>query len=416
MIKDWIDTTIGEQVTLQRGIDITKAAQRPGSVPVISSGGVASYHDTAFAKGPGVVLGRKGVVGSVYYIDVDYWPHDTSLWVRDFHGNSPRFVYYFFRHMAPELASMDVGSANPTLNRNHVHPKRTKWPPLSEQRAIAHILGTLDDKIELNRQMNQTLDELARTIFRSWFVDFDPVRAKAEGREPEGMDAETADLFPDRFVDSTLGPIPEGWEVQPIGAMVTVVGGSTPSTKQPEFWEGGTHLWATPKDLSGIASPILIDTARRITDAGVQQISSRLLPVGSVLLSSRAPVGYLAVTTEPTAINQGFIGMICDRGVPNAFVLNWARERMDTIKGNAGGTTFAEISKTAFRPILGVRPSHEVLDTFQLQTSALYELIETNLRESVTLADLRDTLLSELLSGRIDSSSCGNHDEQVTRV
>src|SRR3984893_12486934 len=129
---DWIDTTIGDQVVLQRGIDITRAAQRVGVITVISSGDVSSYHDTPGASGPGVVLGRKGVVGSVYYVSSDYWPHDTTLWVKDFHGNDPRFVYYFFKWMAPRIATMDVGSANPTLNRNHVHPIEILWPLVPE--------------------------------------------------------------------------------------------------------------------------------------------------------------------------------------------------------------------------------------------------------------------------------------------
>lgn len=158
MSSDWIETTIGEQVTLQRGFDITEAKQRSGVAPVVSSSGVSSYHDTAAVRGPGVVLGRKGVVGSVYYLDVDYWPHDTTLWVKNFHSNDQKFVYYFFKHFTPHLSRHDVGSANPTLNRNHVHPIRILWPPVSEQRSIAYILGTLDDKINLNNQMNKTLE------------------------------------------------------------------------------------------------------------------------------------------------------------------------------------------------------------------------------------------------------------------
>ncbi|MBN1632269.1 MAG: restriction endonuclease subunit S [Thermoleophilia bacterium] len=168
-MSEWIATTIGEQATLQRGFDITKTEQVEGDVPVISSGGVLSYHDVPMAKGPGVMLGRKGVLGTVWYTPGDYWPHSTSLWVKDFHGNYPRFVYYFFKWLGPRLVNMDVGSANPTLNRNHVHPMEVRWPPLPEQRAIAHILGTLDDKIELNRRMNETLEAMARALFKSWF-------------------------------------------------------------------------------------------------------------------------------------------------------------------------------------------------------------------------------------------------------
>lgn len=313
-----------------------------------------------------------------------------------------RYLMYYVNSAATgHVAAHLVGAVQQHFNVGSARQMQISLPSLPEQRAIAHILGTLDDKIELNRRLNQTLDDFAQTLFKSWFIDFDPVRAKMDGRQPYGMDAETAANFPDRLVNSALGPIPVGWEVKPIGDLVRVVGGSTPSTANPDFWEGGHHLWVTPKDLSGMANPILIDSSRRITDAGVNQISSRLLPVGSVLLSSRAPVGYLAITTEPTAINQGFIGMICDQGVPNYYVLNWACQNLETIKGNAGGTTFAEISKMAFRPIRAIAPQDRVLDAYAKAVTPLYRMIESNVREARTLSELRDTLLPELLSGRI---------------
>lgn len=216
-MSEWKETTIGEQITLQRGFDITKAEQREGSVPVISSGGISSFHDTAAVKGPGVVLGRKGVVGSVYYTDNDFWPHDTTLWVKDFHENAPHFVYYYFKWIAPRIASMDVGSANPTLNRNHVHPIKIKWPPLPVQKRIAEILGSLDEKIELNRRTSATLEQMAQALFKSWFVDFDPVQAKAAGKRPKNLAPEIARLFPDEFEDSLLGPVPKEWTVGSLG-------------------------------------------------------------------------------------------------------------------------------------------------------------------------------------------------------
>ncbi|EQD69943.1 restriction modification system DNA specificity domain-containing protein, partial [mine drainage metagenome] len=121
-------------------------------------------------------------------------------------------------------------------------------PSLPEQHAIAHVLGTLDDKIELNRRMSETLEAMARALFKSWFVDFDPVRAKAEGRD-SGLPKSIVDLFPTCLVDSELGGIPEGWEVKAIGELTDVLGGTTPNTKEPAYWVGGTHAWATPKDL-----------------------------------------------------------------------------------------------------------------------------------------------------------------------
>ncbi|ASU22568.1 hypothetical protein CCZ37_08150 [Vibrio qinghaiensis] len=216
MSSNYFQTTIGAQVTLQRGFDITKKQQIPGDIPVVSSGGIASYHNEAKVDGPGVVLGRKGSLGTVFYLDCPFWPHDTSLWVKDFKGNNPHFVYYFFTSIAEKLKGMDVGAANPALNRNHVHPMEVLWPIRDVQDDIVRIVGILDDKISLNIQTNQTLEQMAQSIFKSWFVDFDPVKAKMNGEQPEGMDAATASLFPEKLVESELGLIPEGWEVKPL--------------------------------------------------------------------------------------------------------------------------------------------------------------------------------------------------------
>lgn len=279
-------------------------------------------------------------------------------------------------------------------------------PPIQEQRAIAHILGTLDDKIELNRKQNETLEAMARALFKAWFVDFEPVRAKLEGRWQRGqslpgLPAHLYDLFPDRLVESELGEIPEGWRHSTIGEEVTVCGGSTPSTKETGFWDGGHHCWATPKDLSALKFPVLLDTDRKITHAGLGKISSGLLPVGTVLLSSRAPIGYLAIAEVPTAINQGFIAMKCDGVLPNVFVLAWCRESMDAIVGNANGSTFQEISKSNFRPIPVVVPSEPALNSYRAAADSLYRQMAENERESRTLAQLRDTLLPKLISGEL---------------
>lgn len=292
------------------------------------------------------------------------------------------------------------GATMPSLNQEILERVPVPLPPLPEQKAIAHILGTLDDKIEMNRQMNETLDALAQAIFRSWFVDFDPVWAKREGRST-GLEPALAALFPDSFVDSELGEIPAGWEVGTIGDLVTVVGGGTPSTKNPDYWEGGIHYFATPKDLSGLQTEILLETERKVTDSGLTRISSGLLPVGTVLLSSRAPIGYRALARVPVCINQGFIGMVCDGPLSNYYVLNWVRANLDVIKGNAGGTTFPEISKTNFRPILALVPQADVLQMFDQLVAPLYARIQANEEESRTLAEVRDTLLPKLVSGEL---------------
>lgn len=298
-----------------------------------------------------------------------------------------------------------VGSASGTTVK-HTSPSRIESysfiaPPVAQQVASAELLDGLDRRIDNLRQTNATLEAIAQALFKSWFVDFDPVRAKAEGREPEGMDAVTAALFPSEFEDSELGQIPRGWRVDEIGRVADCVGGATPSTKDEAFWTDGVHHWATPKDLSGLQAPILTTTDRLITDAGVARISSGLLPTGTLLMSSRAPIGYLAISAVRTAINQGFIAMPPGGQLPPDYLLFWARTNMELIKQKANGSTFMEISKSAFRPIKVVVPSPEVIAAFSAIVEPLLKRIELNEHQKSTLAETRDTLLPRLISGKL---------------
>ena len=316
----------------------------------------------------------------------------------------PQYVYWFLQNLyargqMEEHQVQHTGVARFQYTK-FAESQEIPLPPRDDQRAIAHILGTLDDKIELNRRMNETLEAMARALFKSWFVDFDPVRAKAEGRDPN-LPKPLADLFPARLVDSELGEIPEGWSIKPIGALADVVGGTTPSTKEQSYWEGGKHAWATPKDLSGLSVPVLLDTERRITDAGLSQVGSGRLPKGTVLLSSRAPIGYLAVAELPVAINQGFIAMVAKAGTSNLFLLLWASVAHEDIVSRANGSTFLEISKANFRPIPVVMPSAQVMQAFERLARPLYERIVQCARESRALADVRDSLLPNLISGEL---------------
>jgi type I restriction enzyme S subunit len=390
MAVKWIETTIGEQATLQRGIDITKLAQRSGSVPVISSGGVSSYHDTAAVSGPGVILGRKGVVGSVYFIGSDYWPHDTTLWVRDFHGNERRFVYYFFRWMAPRIARMDVGSANPTLNRNHVHPLQVRWPPLSEQRAIARILGTLDDKIELNRRLNETLQAIAAGLFRSWFVNFDATRAKADGHDPCPPKA-VADLFPDSFLASELGEIPAGWRVGCVDDEFNLTMGQSPPGDTYNETGDGLPFYQGRADF-GFRFP-----TRRVYCTS----PTRLAKAKDTLVSVRAPVGDINMALEDCAIGRGVAA-----ARHKTASRSYSYQFMHSIKKvfsrfEADGTVFGSIGKKDFHAIPCVVPPPELVATFERRLSSVDDRIEVNERESHTLAILRDTLIPKLISGEL---------------
>ena len=313
----------------------------------------------------------------------------------------PHFLAYYVNSVAlHHVNSHLVGAVQQHFNVGSARKMSMLLPELGEQRAIAHILGALDEKIELNRRMNETLETMARALFKSWFVDFHPVRAKAEGRD-SGLPKPLAGLFPNTFGDSEFGNIPEGWEVKPIGELAEVVGGSTPKTERIEYWEDGTHHWCTPKDLSGLSTPALLDTERKITDSGLAQISSGLLPKGTVLLSSRAPIGYLAIAEIPVAINQGFIAMKPRCGTSSLFLLRWASVAHDEIVAHANGSTFLEISKSSFRPIRAVAPGRSVMEAFDRLTRPMYRKVVEQERESRTLVVLRDALLQKLISGEL---------------
>ncbi len=220
----WQTVNLGQAINLKRGYDLRSSDRRSGGVPVVSSSGITGTHDEAKVKAPGVVTGRYGTLGEVYYLTQDFWPLNTTLYVQDFKGNYPLFVYYLLQSL--DFSRYSDKSSVPGLNRNHLHTMRVSLPPLPEQRAIAHILSTLDDKIELNRRMNATLEAMARAIFKSWFVDFDPVHAKARGEQPTRMDVETAALFPNSFEESALGMIPAGWYIHSLYGLADYLNGA----------------------------------------------------------------------------------------------------------------------------------------------------------------------------------------------
>ena len=296
---------------------------------------------------------------------------------------------------------INVGAVFDSLRCRDIPNFELTIPPIADQREISTVLDALDDRISLLRETSTTLEAIAQALFKSWFVDFDPVRAKQQGIAPQGMDAATAALFPDSFEESELGEVPKGWWVLPVGDAVEAVGGATPDTKNPIYWESGTFCWTTPKDLSGIAAPVLLDTERKLSAQGIAKIGSGLLPVGTLLLSSRAPIGYLALAQVPLAINQGYIAMLPGGLLPPLYMLFWCQQNMEVIKGRANGSTFMEISKKVFRPIPALVPSSEVVQQFMEVASTLFDKLIENEKQAQTLATLRDTLLPRLISGQL---------------
>jgi type I restriction enzyme S subunit len=407
-VGEWVDTTLGEVLTLQRGFDLPETEREPGEHPVIASTGQVGTHSKATVRGPGVVIGRSGSLGGGQYIRCDFWPLNTTLWVKDFKGNDRRFCYYLLKSL--NLAHFNTGSGVPTLNRNHIHPLPLSVPrDPKEQHAIAQILGTLDDKIELNRRMNETLEQIARALFKSWFVDFDPVRAKFEGRDP-GLPSEIADLFPDSFEESELGEIPKGWEVKAIEDVAARVGmgpfGS--SIKVESFVSEGVPI-ISGQHLRGV---MMEDTTFNfVSEEHAERLKAANVLRGDVVFTHAGSIGQVAYIPENSRYNRYVISqrqffMRCDPAqVTPRFVAFYFRspEGRHRLLANTSSSGVPSIARpvTYLRSIRLTVPPKQILDTFESQVQPLLSQFRRDLDESSILAALRDALLPKLISGEL---------------
>ena len=398
MSSEWIESTLGEFVRLQRGHDLTASEQQPGSVPIMGSAGPNGTHNEALAKGPGVVIGRSGAsAGRVHFTEVDYWPHNTCLYVTDFLGNNPRFAYYLLQTL--DLAAFNSGSAQPSLNRNFLYSIPLKIPRPVEQYGIVDVLKSLDDRITLLRETNATLEAIAQALFKSWFVDFDPVRAKMEGRTPEGMDEATAALFPDGLETSELGEVPRGWRVGQVADLGDVVCGKTPPTSAPENY-GGDVPFITIPDMHDLLA--VTTTARSLSKLGADSQPKKYLPPGAICVSCIATPGLVVRVTTTAQTNQQINSVIPHRKWGSSFPLFLLRRIGDAVRsGGSGGSVFHNLSKSGFEqlPVLLTEP--ELADRFNAVIDPLVEKIVANQLQTQTLSTLRDTLLPRLISGQL---------------
>ena len=272
-------------------------------------------------------------------------------------------------------------------------------PSIDEQRRIAGILGALDDKIELNRRMNETREAIARALFKSWFVDFDPVRAKSEGRDT-GLSPHVANLFPDSFEDSELGEVPQGWEVQPFSDTIEIIGGGTPRTSVAEYWHGDIP-WFSIVDAPVGSDVWVVDTEKRITQPGVDESSTQVLPVGTTILSARGTVGRVALVGAPMAMNQSCYGLRAASWSLGYFTYFATRELAASLRQHAHGSVFDTITQETLRRVLVTSPPRPMIQAFEARVSPLLDRIRAAVLSSGTLAATRDALLPELISGRL---------------
>lgn len=361
---EWKEYKLGEILTFQRGYDLPKSAMNAGGIPVAGSNGIIGYHNQYTTKGPGITIGRSGNIGIPKFYKDNFWAHNTVLYVKDFHGNDENFMYYFLQTV--DFTQFNTGSAVPSLNRNHIHELSIFIPPLKEQKRIASILSSLDDKIDLLHQENKTLEAMAETLFRKWFIE----------------------------------EVKEDWKEGTLDDILSVKGGTTPSTKEPKYWDGSIP-WTSPKDVTTLNGIYLFDTERKITQEGLKQISSGLLLAGTLLMSSRAPVGVLAYAEVPLAINQGYIAIIDDKGYAKEFIYLWLKANMDMVHSYANGSTFMEISKSAFKSLGLLIPPKHIVDEFCDRIKPIFEKIKINELQIRTINKTKDNILPKLMSNEI---------------
>jgi len=412
----WQRCSLGDVIELKRGYDLPKRLRKAGPVPVVSSSGPSGWHDEAKVRGPGVVTGRYGTIGQVFFVEGDFWPLNTALYIRDFKGADPRFVSYFLETI--RWSQFTDKAAVPGVNRNHVHMDRVLWPPVEEQRRISAVLGALDDKIELIRKMSQTLEATAQALFKSWFVDFDPVidnalRAgnaipddlaeRAEQRR-EVMARESynvpgyARLFPSEFEEAGFGSVPHGWEVTGLQALVEF-------NPRLSLARGTEAVYVEMKVLPTSGPSVSEWTTREYKGgARFQQDDTLLARITPCLENGKSALVDFLEGDQIAFGSTEYIVLRPREGVPRVWpycIVRYEPFRAHAIASMTGSSGRQRATVEALEGFQIAVPPAIVLAGFGAVTEPLFQRITANVNVSRTLAALRDTLLSKLISGEL---------------
>lgn len=349
-----------------------------GTIPCYGTGGVMRFVDKYLSNEESVLIPRKGSLNNLYYIDKPFWTVDTLFWTQiDSSKILPKYLYYNFKTI--DFASKDVGSAVPSLTTSLLNEVELNLPPLPEQKAIASILSALDDKIELNLQMNKTLEEMAMTLYKHWFVDFGPFQ---DGK----------------FIDSELGEIPKGWEVKSVGELGVVKTGKTPSKKFPEHF-GEDISFVTPSDFKNYGKHIT-NAIRGISESGALKHKNSLIPENSVIVTCiGSDMGKVSLNKVICLTNQQINSLITNDYLFMYCFFKSSYEQLRMLAGD--GTTMPIINKSSFENIKVITPIDSVLTKFNNEVKYWDEQMHVNTLENQTLTQIRDTLLPKLISGEV---------------
>lgn len=388
----WVETTVGDFCPVSYGKGLASGNRNGGRVPVFGSNGIVGWHDSAIVHEPSIIIGRKGSVGEIHFSESPCWPIDTAFYATGSANADIRFAYYLYQTLPIKVNS---DSAVPGLNRDFLQSLRVLVPERINQQTIASILATLDEKIRLNTELSKTLEAIAQTIFKSWFIDFDPVHAKARGEQPEGMDAETAALFPDSFEDSELGPIPKGWEVKSLDEIARFLNGLALQKYPPH--DGSDNL------------PVIKIAQLRAgntTDADFasKQIKSEyIIKDGDILFSWSGTLEVEYWTGGDGALNQHLF-KVTGNTVPDWYAFLATRYFLEDFRSIARSkaTTMGHIQRGHLTEAKMPLADTGLLGVADSIISPLIELLVSKRIEANQLAALRDALLPRLIAGELE--------------
>ena len=380
----WTDRILGDVLTLQRGFDLAERLRVPGHVPIVSSSGVSGYHSVAKVKAPGVVTGRYGTLGEVFYVDEDFWPLNTTLWVKDFKGNHPRFVSFLLQTL--NLAHQNAAGAVPGVNRNALHLLPVRVPPRAIQDRIADILSAYDDLIENNIRRIKILEQMAEMIYREWFVNF-----RFPGYEKV------------RIVESESGPIPQGWKAGPLESVCDRV--TDGSHWSPTTVESGRPM-ASSKDMHRWG--LNLATCRMISDDDYDElVRNDCRPLAGDVLITKDGANYLkycfAVEKDMDVVLLSSVAMI--RPNPAEATSRYIEFHLSDssvktrLAGRVSGAAIPRIVLKDFRQFTILAPPIAVQRRFEQFVQPFVALCWRLIDKNENLRTTRDFLLPKLISG-----------------
>ena len=378
-MSEWKKVKFLDFIVLQRGFDLTKDSIKDGPYPVVCSTSIMGYHNNYKVEGPGVVTGRSGTLGETQYVKDNFWPHNTTLFVKDFKGNNRQFVYYFLKNF--DIASMGGGAAIPSLNRNVLSNLSVTIPDLSIQNNIATILSRYDSLIENYQKQIKLLEEAAQRLYKEWFIDL---------------------RFPGHENTKIVDGVPEGWEKKTINDICThISSGSTPSRRNKSYWENGTIKWVKTKEL---LDGWIFDTEEYITDDGLKNSSTKIYPVNSILMAIYASptLGRLGILASECCCNQAALCLIANDQIVSWQWLYWKLfELRDEFNSIARGAGQQNISGIVVKNKEVLVPTKQVVDAFTNIANPIFESIKKISSQIRLLTEARDRLLPKLMSGEI---------------